>query len=88
MGQHCKFSPVLITRSSAFITLSLVNALYNKPAANVPNSIERNTPFFLLFLIISLIHFTSNPHSSSDLIVFIISYISSFKIINAEIPNP
>ena len=46
MGQHCKFSPVLITRSSAFITLSLVNALYNKPAANVPNSIERNTPFF------------------------------------------
>ena len=63
MRQHCNFPLVLITRSSAFITLFLVNALSNKLAANVPNSIKRNTPFFLLFLIISLIHFTSNPDS-------------------------
>ena len=39
------------------VTLFTVNALSNKLAANVPNSIGRNPPFclFVLLLIVSLI---------------------------------
>ena len=58
-----------------------------KLAANVPSGVGRNLPFcsFVSFLIISLIPFTINPHSSSDLTIFIISSISSFEIINPVI---
>ena len=85
MRQQKKFSPNLITISPA-LTPFPVNALPNEPAAIVLNSIGRNTPFcyFVSFLIASLIPFTSNPGSSSDLTIFIISSLSSFEIINVE----
>ena len=56
-------------------------------AANVPDNIGINHSFcsFSSFLIISLICFISNPDSSIDLTIFIISYISSFQIINSAI---
>ena len=67
MERHEKFSPALITSFP-------VNALPNKLAANVPNSIGRNPPFcsFVSLLIISLIPFTSYRDFSSDLTIFII----------------
>ena len=75
---------------SALITAFPVNALPNKLAANVPNKIERSLPFcyFVSFLIVSLILCISNPDSSSDVTIFIISSISLFQIINAVVPNP
>ena len=59
-------------------------------AANVPNNIGRNLPVchFASFLIISQIPFIYNPDFSSDLPSFIISFISSFEIINAVVPDP
>ena len=59
----------------------------NKLAANVPNSVGRNPLFysFVSFLIVSLIPFTSNPDSSTDLTIFLITLISSFEIINAVV---
>ena len=72
------------------ITPRSVNTFPNKLAANVPG----NSPFycfayfyFLLFLIVSLIPFDSNSDSSSNLIIFIISFISLFEIINAVVPD-
>ena len=44
--------------------------------------------FFASFLIVSLIRFISNLHSSSDLTFFIISSISSFEVINDIVPDP
>ena len=69
MEQHQKFSTALISRSSVLNTYFAVNAFPNILAANVPNNIGRNSPFcsFFSFLIVSLISFTSNPDSSSDL---------------------
>ena len=69
--------------SLALITPLPVNALPNILAVNVPNSILKNLPFcyFVSFLIVSLIPFTSNPDSSSDLTILIIFSISSFEII-------
>ena len=60
--------------SLALITPLPVNALPNILAVNVPNSILKNLPFcyFVSFLIVSLIPFTSNPDSSSDLTILII----------------
>ena len=75
----------------ALITTLPVNALTNKLPANVPNSIARNALFysFVLFLIVSLIPFTSYADSSSDLTIFIISFISSFELIHSFVqPNP
>ena len=67
------------------ITPRPVNTLPNKLVANIPE----NLPFccFALFLIVSLIPFDSNSDSSSDLIVFKISYISLFEIIHAVVPD-
>ena len=46
--------------------------------------LEGIIPFFLFFiLIVSLITFISNPHTSRDLTIFIIFSILSFKITNA-----
>ena len=55
---------------------------------NVPNNIERNRPFypFASFLIVSLSPFTNNPDSLNYFTIFIVSYISSFEIINAVVP--
>ena len=44
--------------------------------------------FFASFLIVSLICFISNLHSSSDLTFFIISSIYSFEVINDIVPDP
>ena len=77
--------------SPALITSLPVNALPNKLVANVPNIVGRNPPFypFVSFLIVSLIPFTSNPDSSNDLTIFIISSLSSFKFINVDVrPDP
>ena len=59
----------------------------NIPAANIYNDIESNSVFcsFASFLFVSLIHFINNPGSASDLIIFIIFFISSFEIINAAV---
>ena len=53
-------------------------------------ALEENPLFcsFVSFLIVSLIPFISNPDSSRDLTVLIISSISSFEITNAVIPDP
>ena len=73
MRWHYNFSPALITPFPA-------KAFPNTLAANFPTNIERNPPFysFILFLIVSLIPFTSNPDSSIDLNIFITSFVSSF----------
>ena len=83
-------SPALIMPSPALITPLPVNALPNILAADVPNNIGRNPTFcsFASFLNVSPISFTSYPNSSSDLTIFIISFISSFEIINAVLPDP
>ena len=75
--------------SSALIIPHPVNALPNKLAANVSNGIGKNPPFcfFHSFLIVLLIPFMSNPDSSRDLTILIVSSISSFEIINAVITD-
>ena len=47
-------------------------------AANAPNNNERNLP----------LTFVSNPDSLSGLIIFTISFISPFEIINDIVPVP
>ena len=83
MEWNQKFSPALITSSAELISLFPVNEMPNKLAANVPNSIGRSTHScsFVSFLIVSLIRFTSNPDSSSDLTIFFKTLISSFEIL-------
>ena len=56
----------------------------NKLAANAPNNLLKNQPLCLLshFLSVSLTSFINKPDSSCDLTFFMISFISSFKIIN------
>ena len=44
--------------------------------------------YFDSFLIVSLIPFINNPDSSSDLIIFMISFISSVEIISVVKPDP
>ena len=73
MKWNQKFPPALITPL-------LVNALPNILAANIPTNIGRNPTFFASFLIVSLNPFISYPDLSSDLIIFIISSISSLEI--------
>ena len=46
MEQHQKLSSALTTPSPALITPFLVNALPNELAANVPNNIGRDPPFY------------------------------------------
>ena len=62
----------------------------NKLTFNVPNSILRNLPFcfFASFRIVSLTLFNNRPECSRDLIIFIISSISSFDIISVLAPEP
>ena len=83
-----KIWPALITHSLALITP--LNAFPNIIAANVANNILRNPPssYFTSFLIASLNTFISNLNCSSDLTIFILSSIFSFKIINAVVSDP
>ena len=79
---------VISPSRALFVSLS-VNKFSNKLALNVPNNVLRNLPFctFASFLIVSLTYFVNKPDSSSDLTIFMISFISSFEIINAVIPD-
>ena len=54
-----------------------VNKFPNKLAPNIPNIILRNPPFysFTSFLIVLVTPFIDKPDSSSDLTIFIISFI-------------
>ena len=56
----------------------------------MPNNIPINPSFcsFASFLIVSLTPFINKPVYSSDLAIFIISFISSFEIINFATPYP
>ena len=85
-----KFLIALIVSLPALITPHPVNAFPNILAANVPNNIRRDPPFyhFNLLLIVSLIPFTINRDSSKDLTIFIVSSSSSFEIINAAVTDP
>ena len=87
MRGHWKFWPALFTPSSALITPLPDNEFPNILAANVPNNVGRNPPFcsFASFLILSLIPFINYPDSLCDLIIFIISSISSFEIIKGAL---
>ena len=62
----------------------------NKLALNIPNSISTNLPSrsFVLFLVISAMPFISKVYYSRDFAIFIISFISSFRIINVVMPDP
>ena len=62
----------------------------NKLAPDVPNNILRNAPlcYFASFLIVLLTSFINKPDSSSDLTIFIISIISSLKVINVVTHDP
>ena len=87
MRWHEWFWLAFITPSPASITpYQSLQSL----AANVPNNISRNSPFysFAPFLVVSVIYFISNLKSSGDLTIFIISSISLFEIINAVVANP
>ena len=68
----------------------LYNKFQNKLAPKVPNNIPRNLPLcsFASCLIVSVTLFINKPHSSGDLTIFIKSFISSFEIINAAVPDP
>ena len=67
-----------------------VNRFSNKLAPKVPNNILRNPPLcsFVLFLIISPMPFINKPDSSRGVIIFMISFISSFEVINVVVPDP
>ena len=70
--------------------LILLISFPNILAANVSNNIPRSATFSSLssFFIVLLIPLVGNPDSLSHLTIFIISSISSFRIINAVVPDP
>ena len=61
-----------------------VSRFPNKLAPKVPNNIPRNPPFYYFssFSIAYPTPFINKPDSSRDLTIFMISFISSLKIIN------
>ena len=72
------------------IAPSSVNKFPNKLAPKGHNNITRNPPFCSVasFLIVSVTLFFNKPDSSSDLTIFIISFISSLEVINVVAPDP
>ena len=76
--------------SPALIAPLPENRFPNKLAPKMPNNIPRSPPFysFASFLIVSLTPFNNKTDSSSDLTIFIISFISSLEVINIVLPNP
>ena len=76
--------------SPALIAPLPENRFPNKLAPKMPNNIPRGPPFysFASFLIVSLTPFNNKTDSSSDLTIFIISFISSLEVINIVLPNP
>ena len=78
-------SPALNVPSPALIVPLPVNKFPNKLAPKMSNKIPRNPPlcFYTSFLIASLTRFINKPDPSSELTIFIISFISSFKVASA-----
>ena len=78
-------SPALIAFSPDFIA----NRFLNKSAYNAPNNMPRYPTFcyFTSFSIDSLTLFVNKQASSKNLTIFMISFISSFKIISVVIPD-
>ena len=76
--------------SPALLVPLPVNRFPNKLAPKEPIIIPRNYSFwfFTSFLIVSLTPFINKPDTSSDLIIFIILFISSFEIINVVTLDP
>ena len=76
--------------SPALIVPLLVNRFPNKLLPNVPNTILRILPFgyFASFLIVSLTAFINRPNYSRDLIIFMMSFISSLEIVNVALSDP
>ena len=67
-----------------------VNKLPNKLAPSVPNNILKNPPFcsFVSFSIVLVTSFNKILESSRACTIFIISFNSSFEIINVVFPDP
>ena len=83
-------SPALITPSPPLTTPLSTKALPHKLAANELNEILKNPSFysFASFLIVSLTPFICKPDPSRSLIIFMISFKSSFENTNAAMPYP
>ena len=83
-------SPAPIVSLSALSVVLPFNRFPNKLALNVPHNILRNAHFctFDSFFIVSLAPFINKPDSSRYLIIFMISFICSFEIINVVTPDP
>ena len=67
-----------------------VDWLLNKLAPKVSNNIPRHPPIcsFASFLIVSLTLFIRKKDYSKDLIIFLISFISSLEVIKVVSPGP
>ena len=81
---------MVVALSSALIIPRSLNRYPHKLAPKVPKTILRNLPlcFFGSFLIILPGPFINKPDYSSDLTIFITSFVSSFKIINVVTSDP
>ena len=73
--------------SPALIALLPVNRFPNKLAPNATNNIMRNPPFssFASFSIVSLAPYINKLDYSRDLIIFMITFISSFEMFNVVV---
>ena len=89
MRWHWQSWPSLNVSSPALIVSLPGNRFLNKLAYEAPNNIARNCPFcsFAWFLIVSLMGFINNQGYSSDLIIFMISFISLLEINNVVLPD-
>ena len=83
-------SLALIVPSTTLVVPLPVNRFPNKLVPTGHNSTPRNPPFcsFALLLFVWLTSFIKKPDSSSHLTILIISFISSFGIINVVTPDP
>ena len=83
---------VIITRPGIFehLTHFPVNRFPNNLAPSAPYDVPRNPHFysFTSFSIVSLTPIIHKPASSRDLIIFMISFISSFEIISVVMLDP
>ena len=73
--------------SPALIAPLPVNRFPNKLAPNATNNIMRNPPFssFASFSIVSLVPYINKLDYSRDLIIFMITFISSFEMFNVVV---
>ena len=83
-------TPLVAPSPARTIPIPPDNKFPNKLAPRVPKSILRNLPFCSLdsFSIVLLTPFNKIPQFSNASIIFIISFMSSFSIINFVAPEP